>query len=131
MTEALAVDRIVLRGIAAVGRHGVLTEEHERAQPFEVDLEIEADLSEAARTDDPATTVDYGHLTAVTVGVVEQQSFRLLETLAGAIATRVLEHPGVDAVTVEVRKVRPPVPHHLESAAVRLRRTRTRGEAMA
>ena len=32
-------DRIELRGLRCVGTHGVLVEEQERAQPFEVDLD--------------------------------------------------------------------------------------------
>ena len=38
-------DRIQLRGLRAMGTHGVLPEEQQRAQPFEVDLDLEVDLS--------------------------------------------------------------------------------------
>ena len=38
-------DRIELMGIRALGTIGVLPEEKTRAQPFEVDVFIEADLS--------------------------------------------------------------------------------------
>lgn len=122
-------DRIVLRRIGALGRHGVLGFEQERAQPFEVDVELELDLSEAGASDDLGHTADYGRVVGAVVAVVETQSFRLLEALADAIATRALEVSGADAVTVEVRKTRPPVPHPLESAGVRIRRTGAPGAA--
>ena len=55
-------DRIELRGLRSIGTHGVLAEEQARAQPFEVDLELEADLTVAGRSDDLIDTVDYGSL---------------------------------------------------------------------
>ena len=44
-------DRIELRGLRVLGTHGVLPEERERAQPFEVDLDIDADLRPAGVSD--------------------------------------------------------------------------------
>ena len=40
-------DCLQLRALRALGTHGVLPEERHRAQPFEVDLDIEAALQEA------------------------------------------------------------------------------------
>ena len=117
-------DRIVLKGIGALGRHGVLGFEQERAQPFEVDVELEMDLSAPAATDDLTRTADYGRVVGAVVAVVETQSFRLLEALADSLARRTLEVSGAEAVTVEVRKVRPPVPYQVVSAGVRIRRER-------
>ena len=37
-------DRIQLRGLRAIGTHGVLPEEKSRAQPFEIDLDLAVDL---------------------------------------------------------------------------------------
>jgi dihydroneopterin aldolase len=114
---------IRITGLRLLGRHGVLLEEQQRAQPFEVDITIETDLTTAAGTDDLAATVDYGVVISSVVEIVETRSYALLEALAGAIADDVLARPGVDAVTVEVRKVRPPVAAHLASVGVRLRRS--------
>ena len=52
-------DRIELRGLRLLGRHGALEGEQDAAQPFEIDLEVEADFAEAAADDDLAKTVDY------------------------------------------------------------------------
>jgi dihydroneopterin aldolase len=116
-------DLVCIRGIRVVARHGVLPEEQERAQPFEIDLDIEVDLSEAARTDDLAATVDYGVLTERVVALVSSTRFGLLETLADAIAIEVLELVRVEAVTVAVRKLNPPIAADVASVGVRLRRT--------
>ena len=117
-------DRIELRGLRAVGVHGALPEEQVRAQPFEVDLDVEADLRTAGSTDDLADTIDYGALATAVERVVSGERFTLLERLAQRIAEAVCADGRVRAVTVTVRKLRPPVPVDLASAAVRITRRR-------
>lgn len=107
-----------------LGRHGALEGEQDAAQPFEIDLEVEADFRGAARDDDLAKTVDYSLVVEKATEIVGQRQFRLLEALAGAIASGILELPAVQAVTVTVRKLRPPVAADMASAGVRLRRDR-------
>jgi 7,8-dihydroneopterin aldolase/epimerase/oxygenase len=119
--------RIELRGLRVLGHHGALEGEQETAQPFEVDLEVEAELGEAVTTDDLEKTVDYSRVVETARAIVAERRYRLLEALAGAIAAAVLEIPAVDAVTVTVRKLRPPVAADLASAGVRLRRERGAG----
>lgn len=120
-------DAIELRGLRVLGRHGVLGEEHERDQPFEVDLDLEVDLRTAGRTDDLADTVDYGAVATAAAGVVAGEHCELLEHLAERVAAAALAAaaggPPVLAVGVTVRKLRPPVPLDMAHAAVRIRRT--------
>lgn len=117
-------DRIEVKGIRALGVIGVLAEEKERAQPFEVDLVIESDLGGAGATDDLDQTVHYGLATDRVVEVITQESHELIERVAQRIADEVLAMDRVDAVEVVIRKLRPPVPHHVEYTAVRIRRER-------
>ena len=117
-------DRIELRGLRALGTHGALPEERVRAQPFEVDLDVDVDLRSAGRSDHLADTVDYGALTETVVAVVAGPHSELLENLAERVAAAVLSSAGPRAVsvTVTVRKLRPPVPADLASAGVRISR---------
>ena len=117
-------DRIQLRGLRVSGICGALPEERERAQPFEIDLDVEADLSTAGRSDDLADTLDYGALAAGVEHLVATGRFTLLEAMAASIADQVLVDPRAQAVTVTVRKLRPPVPQHLETSGVSIRRSR-------
>ncbi len=118
-------DVIELRGLQIVAICGALPEERERPQPLEVDLDVEADLSPSGRSDALADTIDYGALCDEVARVTLGGRPQLLEHLAACISEGVL---GVDerisAVTVTVRKLRPPVPHHLATSGVRIRRTR-------
>jgi dihydroneopterin aldolase len=117
-------DRIELRGLVASGYCGALPEEQERAQPLEVDLDIRADLRRAGTSDDLGETVDYGAVCAAVERVVTGERFALLERLAERLAEVVLADDRVEAVTVAVRKLRPPVPQPLATAGVRITRER-------
>jgi dihydroneopterin aldolase len=117
-------DQIQIRGLRVVGTHGVLDEEKQRAQPFEIDLDIETDLARAGRSDDLADTIDYGAIVARVAGIAAGDHADLLEHLAQRIADAVLENPGAAGVTVTVRKLRPPVPHDVATTAVRITRRR-------
>jgi len=118
-------DRITLRGMRFLGRHGVELEERLEPQPFEVDLVLRGDLSAAAASDDLADTVDYSAVFSVVGGVVEGRSYRLIEALAGAIADAVLAAHAVDDVEVRVRKPKAPLPGAFDTVEVRLRRRRS------
>jgi dihydroneopterin aldolase len=123
----LSSDRIELRGLRAVGTHGVLPEERQRAQPFEVDLDVMADLSSAGQSDDLVDTIDYGALCEAVAAVITGQHAELLEHLAEGIAQATLASAGTraESVTVTVRKLRPPVPFELVSSGVTITRHRT------
>ncbi len=120
-----AADRIELHRMRFEGRHGVLPFEAAESQPFEVDLELEIDLGPAGMDDDLAATVDYGEVYESVRSVVEGPHVALIETLATRVAEAVLAgRPRVLAVTVRVRKMRPPLPGQLDWAGVEIRRTR-------
>ena len=120
-------DRISLRGMRFLGRHGVTLEERMEPQPIEVDIEIPADLREAGASDDLAQTVDYAAIFGRVAEVVEGRSFRLLEALAAAIAEELLADPAIAEVVVAVRKPKAPLPGAFETVEVRIRRTRDAG----
>lgn len=117
-------DRIELRGLRAVGRHGVLPHEHEHGQTFVVDVVLEADLSAASRSDALADTVDYGTLGTAVVQAVAGTRFDLIEALAGHLADLVVAHDRVTAATVTVHKPMAPMPVLFDDVAVVVRRER-------
>ena len=100
----------------------MLPEEQTRAQPFEADLIVEADLSRASQSDELADTIDYGALIALVTKIISTERHQLLERVAGRILEETLRTPGVEAAEVVVRKLRPPVPQDVAHSAVRLRR---------
>jgi dihydroneopterin aldolase len=96
-------------------------------QPFQVDVILRGDLSRPADSDELGDTVDYAAVFATVQQVVEGQSFRLIEALAGAIADAVLGGHPTDDVEVRVRKPKAPLPGPFETVEARLRRRREPG----
>ncbi len=119
-------DVIEIRGLRALGFIGALPEEQQRRQPFEVDLDVEADLSAAGSSDDLDDTIDYGALCANVEAVLTDERAALMERVAQRIAEVVLADERALAVTVTVRKLRPPVPQHLDTSGIRIRREQPR-----
>jgi dihydroneopterin aldolase len=118
-------DRIEIRDLRVTGVHGVLAEERERSQPFAVDIVAWVDMTAAQQSDDLADTVDYGALAQTAADVVGGRSYRLLEALAGRLASALLiTDARLEAVEVTVRKLRPPLPLDVGSTGVRVRRAR-------
>lgn len=115
-------DTITLRGMRFLGRHGVGIEERMEPQPFEVDVVLSVDLRPSAASDELADTVDYAAVFGTVAEIVERQSFRLVEALAGAIADAILAAQPINEVEVAVRKPKAPLPGAFETVEVRLRR---------
>lgn len=122
--DGSATDQILLRGLRIMAICGALPEEKVRAQPFDFDIDVHTDISAAGASDALDDTIDYGALTDRIVAVVAENEYTLLERLATAVAETVLGDERATAVTVEVHKVRPPVPHPLGTSGVRITRTR-------
>jgi len=102
-------DRIVLQGVTARGRHGVLDFEKADGQDFVVDVTLEVDLRRAGRSDVLAHTVNYAEVAADVVSLITGPSLDLIETLAEQIAEAALRRPLVQAVEVTVHKPQAPV----------------------
>lgn len=119
------MDKMTLSGMQFFGYHGVFPEENKLGQRFGVDLQLTLDLSGAAATDDLEYTVNYAEVHALVKQIVEGKPFKLIEALAGDIATKVLgAYTMVHEVTVRVTKPNPPFDVHFDGVTIELRRGR-------
>ena len=121
-------DKILLEGMAFYAYHGVNESEKTQGQRFIVDVEMTADLSKAAETDDLEDTVNYSRVFRLVKEIVEGPSRDLIETVAGEIARQVLQDFSVEQIRVKVSK--PDVPlkgAELKGAAVEIVRRRDSG----
>ena len=119
-------DRIYLDGMVFQARHGVHDREKVNAQRFEVDVELLLDLQPAGLEDDLARTLDYGRVYETVRTIVESTTFNLIEALAEAIAHELLaDFPGLEEVTVRVRKPEVQLGGPLRFAGVQVRRRRS------
>lgn len=117
-------DRIELTGIRGFGFHGVFAEERNNGQEFLVDLVIYCDLRQAGRTDELASTINYGELAVNVHRLIEGDPVDLIETLAERIANQVLTHKLAERVSVTVHKPSAPITVPFQDVSVTIMRER-------
>ena len=110
--------KIILENIRIYSNHGCLDEEALIGSDYVVDLEIEADLSKSAETDELGDTVDYVHLNRI---VKEEVSIR--SKLLEKVADRVLQRIGkeifmVSFARVKLSKMNPPIGGNVEKVSI-------------
>ncbi|HEY3868865.1 MAG TPA: dihydroneopterin aldolase [Actinocrinis sp.] len=120
--DQTVLDRIVLRGVRAQGRHGVYEHERNDGQTFVVDAALYLDTRTAARDDDLAATADYGTIAQKIVAAIEGEPVNLIETLAARVAEACLADPAVQAAEVTVHKPEAPIAAPFQDVAVTIRR---------
>ena len=98
------MDRILIRDLALRCIIGVQDAERREKQDVVINLELEADLAAAGASDDLGDTVDYKALKKRIIALVEGSRFKLVESLAEAIARTALEDPKLHRVKVRVEK---------------------------
>ncbi|MFT4632713.1 MAG: dihydroneopterin aldolase [Candidatus Pseudothioglobus sp.] len=83
---------------------GVYDWERNIQQIVVVDLQMSADNQRAADEDNLNYTLDYGAIAAAVTAFVEASSYQLLESLAEAIAERVMADFNVQQLTLKLGK---------------------------
>lgn len=103
-------DLITLRGVTAIGYHGVFAHEKRDGQPFITDVVLHLDVTGAAATDDLQLTANYGAVAETVVSMVTGEAYDLIETLSVRMAERILaDFPVLTAVEVTVHKPKAPI----------------------
>ncbi len=118
------MDMISLHGIDVYAHHGVHPAERELGQRFVIDVDLWADCTAAALSDDLAQALDYTAAHRIVRDTTAETSFHLLEALAGELCRALLQGMAVEKVTVRVHKPHPPIPNFLGQATVTLERDR-------
>jgi dihydroneopterin aldolase len=106
---AVLGDVIRIRNMTFHACHGVWDEEQEIGQRFEVDLDLITDTRTASRSDKLKDTIDLYDVFQVVQDVVQNNKFRLVETMAGRIAEAVFRKFTVLELLVRVRKPHAPI----------------------
>ena len=122
------MDKIILSGMVFYGFHGMSEAEQELGQRFDVDLEVQLDLSKAGASDMLEHTISYTNLYRTVKEIVEGPSRKLLENVAETIAGKILAESNVASVRVTVKKPKVPMKGSvLDYAAVEIVRERGDG----
>jgi 7,8-dihydroneopterin aldolase/epimerase/oxygenase len=100
---------IEITGLSLYTHVGVSEAERETGQRLLLDLRIDPGDVDATLTDRIEDTVDYSQVCQTVNLVAQQRSYKTLERLCAAIADRVIEQYGVEAVWIKAAKPEPPM----------------------
>jgi dihydroneopterin aldolase len=109
---------IEIAGLSLYTHHGVSEAEREVGQRLVIDLRLDVGECDATLTDRLEDTVDYGEVCQTVALVAQQRSHRTLESLATAIADRLLGDYALESVWVKAAKPEPPIPLPVEEVSV-------------
>lgn len=115
---------IILENVKVYTNHGCLDEEAAIGSEYRVDLEVTADLSKSAQTDELSDTVDYVSLNRI---IVEEMAVRskLLEQVAQRIIDRIFKEESlVEKAHVKVAKINPPIGGDVASVIISMSQKR-------
>ena len=117
----IATGKISLDDMRFCAYHGVMEQERRVGGEYNVSLTVEADLADAARTDDVADTINYAELYELVKREMAIPS-KLLEHVAARIGQRAIEvYERITAVTVKVTKLNPPMGGDSKGASVEIK----------
>ena len=114
-------DHIFIKNLLVRGILGIKPEEREKQQDIVVNLDLEADLSLAGRSDAIEDAVNYRSVTKEVIALVENSAFLTVEKLATEIARLAVTGYPVQSATVTVEK--PGALRFAESVGVTVTRT--------
>lgn len=110
--------KITVEGIKIYAYHGCLEEEGKIGANYIVDVFMETDFAEAAKTDDLNKTIDY-----VTVYNIVKQQMGLRSKLIEHAGLRIMNElkktlPGINKAEVKVTKLNPPMNGDVERVSI-------------
>ena len=112
--------QIYIKDVRLHAFHGVLEQERRVGNDYVVNVSVDYPLHEACQSDDVRDTLNY----AVLADIVKEQMgmpSNLVEHVAKRIADAIMmTFPLAEAVTVDIRKVAPPMSADCDGAGVRV-----------
>ncbi len=118
-------DKIILKGIEVMGRHGCSDFERQYEQLFIVDAELYLDLLPSSKTDDLGDTINYVQVLDDIKKVVGGTPRNLIETVAQDICEILLrKYFLLEGLKITIHKPNPPVKEKFAGAAVEIVRKR-------
>ncbi len=103
-------DSVFVRGLEFEANHGYTAAERRATRRFRLSIELRRPLAKASLTDRLSDTIDYRRVCELALEAATESTYKLLEALAGAIASALHSEFGEADLTIELEKLAPPCP---------------------
>jgi dihydroneopterin aldolase len=110
--------RVEISGLSLYTHHGVEEAERQVGQRLIFDLAFELGECDATVTDRVEDTVDYADVCQQVALAAQERSYKTLERLCSAVADRMIDRYGAEAVTVRASKPEPPIALPVDEVSV-------------
>jgi len=116
------IDKIEIKNLKIMGRHGVFDFERFQDRTFELDLVLFLDLSKASKSDNLEDTIDYAEIIDVVTKEFTKKNYNLIEAVAESIISRLFKEFNFHKVKVRIRKPHAPIEAEFDTVQVELER---------
>lgn len=117
------MDKIKISNLEVYCHHGVFAEENVLGQKFLVSAVLYTDIEEAAFEDDISKSINYGEVCHYIKELMEKYTFKLLESVAECLASRILmRFPLAKRIKLEIKKPWAPIMLPIETVSVEIER---------
>ena len=111
MYSEFANDKICIEMLEVFAHHGVLAEEQEKGQIFQVNAVLYTDVHRAGLEDNLFYSIDYGQICQFITNWMQENTYQLLEAVAEKMSKALLlKYDRLAAVELEIRKPQAPIP---------------------
>lgn len=115
------MDTLAIKAMKFRAFHGVHEHEKKEGNDFEVDVNFEADLSKAGKSDKLSDAIDYTKVHEIAAEIMNGKPVDLIEHLCFLIGTEISKtFPYHSKFEVSVRKVNPPLSSPADYTEVRM-----------
>ncbi len=123
MYSEFANDKICIEMLEVFAHHGVLAEEQEKGQIFQVNAVLYTDVHRAGLEDNLFYSIDYGQICQFITNWMQENTYQLLEAVAEKMSKALLlKYDRLAAVELEIRKPQAPIPFPFGCVSVKIHR---------
>lgn len=116
-------DKIKIKDLEVYARHGVFPEENKLGQKFLISAVLSVNTRKAGKTDDLASSVDYGGICRFIDSYMKTHTYKLLERAAEELARELLLRTAhLEKIALEIKKPWAPVGLPLKTVSVKIKR---------
>lgn len=116
---------LFIDGLEVFANHGLFEEENKLGQKFIFDIECELNYKKALSSDEMTDSVSYANIADVVVKIATENTFNLLERLAGEVLKNIFDSfTEIENVKLKINKPAAPVRHHFEKCGVEVKTSR-------